>query len=315
MLSRVADSLYWMSRYLERAQHTARVVGVNLSFTIERAPDAPSQWPRVMAGLNVAPRTDLDALGTAAHLTFDPEEPASICACVACARENARQVREQVGSEMWEQVNRLYWQVRHAAADPSWKTQPDDFYRSAIEAIYLFEGITDATLARGEGWHYIRLARFLERAAATALLLDVHTRAFPETGSGAVPPDQAIEWVSLLRSCTAFEAYCRRYTATLQPARVAEFLLLDAELPRSVRFAVEQVKASLRMLTHLSGRANAGRPERLAGRLRAQINYAVLDEIDGNLRGFLDDVRRQCATIHAAMYQTFISYQVESALA
>jgi uncharacterized alpha-E superfamily protein len=317
VLSPVADSLYWMSRYLERAQHRARVVGVNLSVTLDRTPDSSGrQWQRLSEVLTgKAPESVAEAVSLVVHLTFETTHQDSVSWCIAAARENARQVREQISSEMWEQVNRLYWQVRDAVLDARWQAQPDEFFRSLIASAYLFEGLTDATMSRGEGWHFIQLGRFLERAQATALLLDVQCRSSSDLQPGAMYPADSIEWVALLRSCTSFEAYCRRYTATLEPRLVAAFLLLDEELPRSVRFAVEQVERSLKALVRLSGRQSAGSVERIAGRLRASLNYAVIDEIVANsLPRYLDEVRRQCSQIHAAMYESFIDYELEPAL-
>ncbi len=316
MLSRVADSLYWMARYLERAQHTGRVVGVNMSITLDRTPDSSGpHWQRAFESLRNRPLDPgLELAALPAHLTFDREHPDSLSSCVESARENARQVREQISSEMWEKLNNLYWLVRQAGTDGRWQAQPDDFFRGVIDSIYRFEGVTDATMSRGEGWHFIQLGRYIERAQATALLLDVHFREFAGVDTMTVRPADAVDWVALLRACTAFESYCRRYTATLHPRQVAEFLLLDGELPRSVRFAVEQVELSLRAIARLAGRSAAGRPERLAGRLRAFINYALMDEIMADsLHAFLDHIRRQCSLIHAATYQSFITYQVEPA--
>ncbi len=318
MLSRVADNLYWMSRYLERAEHTARVVGVNLDLAIDRTPESSGfHWKRVFDGLQVAPPAGaLDAASLAAALTYDTGRSESIVSYVTAARENARQVREQISSEMWEQINRLYWRVRHISGDLTAGSQPYESLRSIIDGVYLFKGVTNSTMGRGEGWHYIMLGRFLERAAATSLLLDVHLRAFPELALRVVAPAHAADWVGLLRSCTAFEAYCRRNTATLEPKRIADFLLLDPEFPRSIRFAVEQIESSLRVITRLSQRSNAARPERLAGRLRASLSYAQVDEIVADsLPQFLENIRRQCAQVHAATYHTFITYQVEPALA
>jgi uncharacterized alpha-E superfamily protein len=317
MLSRVADNLYWMSRYLERAEHTARTVGVNLDLTIDRTPESSEgHWSRLFESLQVSPPDGTtDAASIATALTYDTGRGESIASYVAAARENAWQVREQVSSEMWEQLNRLYWQVKQASHETG-ETPPYESLRAIIDGAYLFKGVANSTMSRGEGWHYIQLGRFIERAAATSLLLDVHVRAFPEVGQGAVDSAHAVEWVGLLRSCTAFEAYCRRYTATLEPKRVADFLLLDAGFPRSVRFAVEQIENSLRIITRLSGRSNAGRPERLAGRLRASLYYAQVDEIVADsLHQFLESVRRQCSQVHSATYHTFITYQVEPALA
>ena len=194
--------------------------------------------------------------------------------------------------------------------------QPQDVLRAVIDGCYLFTGITNSTMNRGEGWHFIQVGRFLERASATSLLLDVHFRAFKDVRPGEVHPEDAAEWAGLLRSCTAFEAYCRRFTATIDARRVADFLLLDPELPRSVRFSVEHLEVSLRAITRLSGREDAGRPERLAGRLRSGLHYAQLDEIMADsLQHFLESVRRQCAQVHTATYQTFIDYQVQPAIA
>ena len=189
-------------------------------------------------------------------------------------------MREQISSEMWEQLNRLYWQVKQASRDVAEAQQPFESLRSIIDGIYLFKGVTNSTMSRGEGWHYIQLGRFLERAPRPALLLDVHVRAFPNWPRAVVDAADAAPsgWGCCARA-PRFEAYCRRYTATLEPKRIADFLLLDAEFPRSVRFAVEQIENSLRIITRLSGRSNAGRPERLAGRLRASLYYAQVDEI------------------------------------
>jgi uncharacterized alpha-E superfamily protein len=319
MLSRVADSLYWVGRYLERAEHVARVVDVNLNLALDRTPESSDRhWDRLFESLQtpLPPEALGDAEALTALLTVDLSNRDSLAASVHAARENARQIREQISSEMWEQVNRLYWLVRQTSQSDRWQAQPQDFLRAVIEGCYLFTGITSATMNRGEGFHFIQLGRFLERAFANSALLGVHFQAFPDMRGGEVQPGSAVEWAGLLRSCTAFEAYSRRFTARLDPRQIADFLLLDPEFPRSIRFAVEQIEGSLRAITRLSGRENAGRPERLAGRLRASLYYAQLDEIVADsLQAFLDGVRRQCAQIHGATYQTFISYQLDPALA
>jgi uncharacterized alpha-E superfamily protein len=319
MLSRVADSLYWLGRYLERAEHTARLLDVNLNLTLDRTPESSGRhWVRLCESLQV--EASDSAIGGApaltARLILDPTQKESIAACITTARENARQIREQISSEMWEQVNRMYWQVKQTSPETLMSGQPQDALRAVIDGSYLFIGITNSTMNRGEGWHFIQLARFLERAMGTALLLDVHFRAFKDVRGGEVQAETAAEWAGLLRSCTALEAYGRRFTARLDARRVADFLLLDPDLPRSIRFAVEHVESSLRAITRLSGREDAGRPERLAGRLASGLHYAQLDEIMADsLQHFLESVRRQCAQIHTATYQTFISYQVQPALA
>ena len=318
MLSRVADSLYWMSRYLERAERTAKLIDVNLALALERATDDQNQrWQRVCDALPVRlPEQASDSAHLAQMLALDPGVPESMLSSVASARDNARQVREQISAEMWEQINRLYWQVKQAAeAGDGVRRESDDLFRLVSDGVYMFQGLADATMSHEEGWHYIQLGRFIERAQATALVLDIHARAFPEAAPGGIRPAEVGDWVTLLHVCTAFEAYCRRHTAALDARRIIEFLLLDASFPRSVRFAVEQVEASLRVLTRLSGRMAGGRPERLAGRLLATLNYAVVDEIVAeSLHQFLHSVRKSCGQIHTATNQAFINYQVSAVL-
>ena len=160
----------------------------------------------------------------------------SIAACIGGARENARQVREQISSEMWEQINRLFLDVRRGAPQPEWRAGAHEFLASVIDGVHLFQGVTDATMTHGEGWHFIELGPLHRARSATAALLDVHYRDFEGTSGQPVELGEYVEWVGLLRSCCAFEAYCRHYTADLRAERIAEFLILNAHFPRSIRY-------------------------------------------------------------------------------
>ncbi len=317
MLSRVADSLYWMSRYLERAEHTARLVNVNLYLTLDRTPvDAAHHWGRLLASLRMPPpmsagtNVAVDATGQ----VLDLANRDSIAACISAARENARQVREQISSEMWQQINRQFLAVRRDAPDPGWTSRTNEFLMSVIEGVHLFQGITNATMTHGEGWHFIELGRYIERASATAALLDVQYRDF---SGDAMPPStvgEYVEWVGLLRSCCAFEAYCRHYTADLRPDRIAEFLLLNAQFPRSVRYAARHIQSSLQAIGQQNGRA-AGRAQRLAGRLLASLDYGQVDEIlNDNLQAYLEAIVRQANQINVAIHQQYVQYTVDQAL-
>jgi len=316
MLSRVADSLYWMSRYLERAEHTARLVNVNLYLTLDRAPvDAARHWGRLLAGLRMPPSmsSDVDLAAHATGQVLDLANRDSIAASIAAARENARQVREQISSEMWQQINRLFLFVRRDAPDPGWTGRTHDFLMSVIEGIHLFQGITNATMTHGEGWHFIELGRYVERAGATAALLEVHYSDPPGPATTGVGGEY-VEWVGLLRSCCAFEAYCRQYTADLRSDRIAEFLILSAQFPRSVRYSARHIQASLQTIAQLTGRG-PGRAERLAGRLLASLDYGQVDEImSGNLLEYLQSIVRQAGQIGAAVHQQYVSYPVNQAL-
>lgn len=317
MLSRVADSLYWMSRYLERAEHTARVVNVNLYLTLDRTPvDASHHWGRLLSSLRMPPPSP-DTSNVAVEATgqvLDLANRDSIAASIAAARENARQVREQISSEMWQQINRLFLAVRRDVPDPGWTGRTHEFLTSVIEGVHLFQGITNATMTHGEGWHFIELGRYIERASETAALLDVHYRDFPTASLQPAGVGEYVEWVGLLRSCCAFEAYCRQYTADLRADRIAEFLILSAQFPRSVRYAARHIQSSLQAIAQHSGRA-PGRAQRLAGRLLASLDFGQVDEIlNDTLPAYLETIVRQATQINYAIHQQYVQYSVDQAL-
>ena len=312
MLSRVADSLYWMSRYLERAEHTARVIDVHLNLMLDEDPSATDRrWARVIStlGLGENPAAQGDMFAYAQAHGFD-----HISACIMQARENARQVREQISSEMWEQLNRVFLEVRRMATSDVWDAQPLDFLQTIKDSSHLFQGITDSTMNHGEGWQFIQVGRYLERAAATAKLLDIHFHDFLELEDQSMNSTAHMEWIGLLRSCTAFEAYCKVYTADLRADWTAEFLLLNSEFPHSIRFAVEQMEQSLEAIHETTSSKRSGRVAKLAGRLRSELSFTPLEEIMSGLSVFLEDIRSQCTQIHAAVNQVYITYPIEAAL-
>jgi uncharacterized alpha-E superfamily protein len=315
MLSRVADGLYWLSRYLERAEHTARVVSVNLNLTFDRAPDELAlHWGRLLGSLRMPPAVAGISPAAGAGTTLDLANRDSIAACVAASRENARQVREQISSEMWEQLNRLFLAVQRTnVADTSDPERMDDFFRSVMEGIHLFQGVTDATMTHGEGYRFIELGRYLERAGATASLLDVHYREF--SGSSPDPHDvgELVEWAGLLKSCHAFEAYCARFTADLNAERVAEFLILDEDFPRSIFFAVTRVDRALGAIREDTARPQ-GTAERIAGRLRASLEFCDPRIALAAPSALLRDIVRQTDDIHVAVHRQYIDYPVEADL-
>ena len=182
MLSRVADSLYWMSRYLERAEHSARLIDVNLNLMLDYAPGtAESRWRRVMASLGVPVPTGME---TDAHhllhtITFDISSRMSIVSSIMAARENARQVREQISSEMWEQLNRLFHAVKRTTMDELWEHSPHEFLAAVKEGSHLFQGITDSTMTHGEGWHFIQVGPLSRDAPPPSPLCSTSTSATP----------------------------------------------------------------------------------------------------------------------------------------
>jgi len=318
MLSSDADSLYWMSRYLERAEHTARMIDVNIVLMLDQSPAfADLRWSRLLSSLRVTlPEGEsLGARGITELLTLDRAGSASIIACLTSARDNARQVREQISSEMWEQLNRLYLHMSAADAGDIWNEQPHEFFRAIKEGIQLFQGITDCTMPRNQGWQFMDVGRFIERASKTAALVDAHYDELAEAQERDNGVTDYLDWVGLLKSRTAFEAYCQVYTADLRPDRIAEFLLLNADFPHSIRYAVHRLQAALKAIGRATGARKAGSVDRLTGRLQSMLDYGQIDEImAGNMQAFLADIQQQCLHIHRSIYQVYITPPIESIL-
>jgi uncharacterized alpha-E superfamily protein len=325
MLSRVADSLYWMARYLERAEHTARLIDVDYELRLDQSPEAESgRWRRLLGALNAPLPEDgrIDATALTNILTLDKDNSSSIISCVAAARENLRQVREQCSSAMWEQLNRLYLHVNSTTAGEAWLLHSYVFFRAVRDGAHLFHGVTDSTMSHGEGWQYIQLGRFVERTDAVARLVGAHLSRLPHLidhslGHSLDQPaesEEYLEWVGLLKSCAAFEAYCKKHTAVLRPLRVVEFLLLNPEFPHSVRFSVDKVHTALRAIAELTER-KAEQPVRLAGRLRASLSFSQIDEVMASgANAFVESIRQQCTQAHTAIHQIYFDYPVEAAL-
>ncbi|MBX3063671.1 MAG: alpha-E domain-containing protein [Anaerolineae bacterium] len=314
MLSRVADNLFWMSRYLERAEHVARVLEVNLNLNLERSPEnIAARWGEVLAGVRhpIAGSDVTDVYTITKALSFDTNYHTSIISYIEAARENARQVREQISSEMWEQINGLYLALRGRSMQDI-QYEPREFFRGVRDGSHLFQGITDSTMNHGAGWHFIQVGRYIERAEMTARFLDVKFTALHLEIHSA---EEFQEWVGLLKCLTAFEAYCKVHTADVRPDRVAEFLLLNREFPRSISFCVRRVQDALTAIAEDAEISKSNKVNRLAGKLEATVDFSQIDEImSGDLHSFLNNIQLQCKGIFEAIYQTYISYAIESAL-
>lgn len=321
MLSRVADNLYWMSRYLERAEHTARLIDVSLYHLLDQKSEyAMQRWNRLCDSLRISSLGEEvdDTYSVTQVLTFDSTNCSSIISCIAAARDNAQQVRERISSEMWEQLNRLFLYIKRTSLEDMWFSERHEFLARVKEGVQLFQGLTDSSMIHDEGWHFIRVGRFIERAWATSALLDVQflmaSQAQKEQPD-AIQSDHLdyLEWVSLLRSCGAFEAYCKVYTAaSIDSDSIAEFLLLNAESPRSVRFAAAMIHRALQALARTRSVQHTSRVERLAGRMHATLDYDQVEDITEDIHSYLENIQEQCAHIHNAIYQTYILYPIDA---
>ncbi len=328
MLSRVADSLFWLAMYLERAEHTARLLEVNLAMMLDEGEEnSERRWLRVLNALAYVPSLMWkgDAYELANRLSFDIDNRSSIYHCITSARENARAVREQISTEQWQRLNQLF----HAATLMERRTHSDlqqsDFLQSIIEGVHLFQGVTDSTMSHGTGWQFIQLGRHLERASATARLLNVY---YKEMWSGSdgnrslfttdtvAESNQYLECIGLLRSCTAYEAWFRVYTAEITPERVLEFLLLDGDFPHSIRYSVDAVDSAVRAIGGESGLRVAAPLLRVSGSLRSSIEFSQIEDVlRVDLSAYLESILEKCRAIHDLVYEVYIQYSVQTALA
>jgi uncharacterized alpha-E superfamily protein len=327
MLSRVADSLYWMSRYIERAEHTTRLLDVNLNLMLdESATSADRRWQRLLQTLGSPKDVKWtgDPYALTQTLSFDTEVKGSILSCIISARENARHVREQISTEQWHRLNSLYLQVTRPGMQPEMDTQavmasfeqPTEFLQQVMEGVHQFQGVSDSTMSHGEGWQFIQVGRYIERAAETALLLEAYHQDLWSQTDHIPEGNEYLEWMGLLRSATAFEAYCKVYTADVTPDRILEFLLLDEEFPHSVRFSIDTLDDALEAIHGEGGKSRAEPLRRLAGRLQGSLRFSSVDEIlNGDVVAYLRGIQYQCAAIHKMIYELYIDYSIQAALA
>lgn len=314
MLSRVADSLYWMSRYLERAEHTARLIAVKLESMVEQSGDADAGLARVVAALSAEENlpAGADAFATTQYLALDRFNTSSLVSSLGYARENARQVREQLTVEVWESLNRLYLALQPVRLEQVWPHGPAHLFRETLQQLHTLGGVTDSTLSHGEGWHFLDLGRYIERAQLVCRLLDLHLGA---ARSAVAATPTYLDWIVLLKYCTAFEPYCKAYTAAVRPEKIAEFLLFDAEFPHSVRFSIDRVCEALAHVAPGAPPARRAAVERLAGRLKASADFTEIEELmSGSIAAFLADIAAQCEQIHEAVYAAYITYGAETVL-
>jgi len=310
MLARVADSLYWVGRYVERAEHLSRLSTVMLNATLDRT-DAGAQAAQLARASIGDPETDGPStpFEAARGLVLDRERSGSVVVSLARARENARQVRDQITTETWERLNLLYLRSTEAQAERDFDANAPDFLQEIIADLHLFKGAADATMSHGEGWRFMFTGVHLERAQLIARLLRV---CFSDVHGQAI--DDHLALVSILRMACALEPYLRTYTADLHTRYIMEFLLFDEDFPRSIRFSTARIEEHL---AHLSkGREiERGDPLRLAGRLNARLTYTDVEDVEATgASAILNSVEAECSSIHQAMYETFVAYPLEMRL-
>ena len=285
----MADAVFWMSRYVERAVAASRLVDVTLHLQL----DAGNM-----------------------HETWELWNPKSVIACIHMAREAARGVRDSLSTEMWEQLNTLnLW-----LADPNVSRQAEDdpavFFRRVREGAQFFQGLADSTMMHAEDWHFLRLGMYLERADNVARALNLLGHLLEVDTGGEPGDDGTVRWLAVLRSCGSAEAYSRYYSLRVEPARVVEFLLLNPIFPQSVRFSLNAAHDALRGIASEQALVGGSNPAlRALGRLQSGLEYTAVDELlEGGLRAFLDDLQvriAQASNQVTALYLSDFAYRRE----
>ncbi|NIT14137.1 MAG: alpha-E domain-containing protein [Candidatus Dadabacteria bacterium] len=310
MLSRVANSLYWMCRYIERAENIARFVDVNLNLLLDLPYEETEQWGPLV---NTTGDNKLfeqrygypDKDKVINFLTFDTEYHNSIISNLEKARDNAKSVREIISTEMWEQINKYYYFVKDASGLLQKSDNLYDFYyRMKLES-HLFTGVMDTTMSHGEGWHFGRMGRLLERADKTSRILDVKYYILLPSVDMIGGPIDYIQWAALLKSASALEMYRKRFRRIL-PEKVADFLIMDDEFPRAIRYCLIHSQRSLRTITGTASGTYKNDAERFLGKLSAELDYSHTDEIiTEGLHEFLDKFQSDINLVGDSIHKTF----------
>lgn len=314
MLSRIADSLFWLGRYIERAEDTARILDVTFHTLLEQSHHQYRlRWDPILSmageeGLFRQLYGEANAHNVFEFLAFDSSNPSSIMQCVTKARENARTIRDRISREMWEDLNGLYFALGHFDPTEEVVAGPHRFCGRIIFGSHRFHGVTDATLPHDEGWEFLRIGWALERAEMTARLVDVQYRNLLDAPSGTGAPDSH-QWMAVLKSVGAYEAYHREYHSSIEPERVAEMLILHSLHPRSIRFSVTEMQAGLRAISKTGVGAYANEAERLTGKVLERLRYDRIDEIFRNgLHEYLTELIRMFNSIGQAIARTYFYY-------
>jgi uncharacterized alpha-E superfamily protein len=313
MLSRIADSLFWIARYMERAEDTARILDVNYHMVLESYQSYRLRWDPliIITGeqeLFLQLYKEATAPAVIEFLGFSSGNPDSIVHCIAKARENARTIRDRISREMWEDINGLYHLVAGFRVEEEIAAGPHRFCNAIKFGCHRFHGVSDATLPHDEGWHFLQAGRSLERAEMTARIVDVQYHNLVEHPEDPTPPDNH-QWMAVLKSVAAYEVYRRQYHTQIEPEKVAELLMLSPHHPRSIRFSIAALQNSLRAISGTGAHAYANEAERLTGKLHDSLTYSRISEIfDSGLHTYLADLQKNCRAIGGHIARTYFYY-------
>ena len=312
MLSRVANSIYWMCRYLERAENVARFISVNLNLLLDMPTESGKHWePLIMTTGDQAvfdsACTNYDQNTVIRFLTFDREYPNSILSCLAAARENGRSIREIISSEMWEHLNNYYLELADNELRQMALTDPHRFFKIILMRSHLFTGLMDCTMSHGEAWNFARIGMMIERADKTSRILDVKYFMLLPSADLVNSPIDNIQWTAVLKSASAFEMY-RKEHHRITPRGVANFLIFDSQFPRSIRHCISKAMVCLHRISGSSPGSTHNEAEKRLGRLEADLEYTDIDEvIERGMHEYLDSLQARLNQVDTAIGTTFFN--------
>lgn len=287
MLCRVADSLFWMSRYIERAECTVRLVDVTLQTLLEPEQSYEDitykHWQPILQSLGddaifEEKYKERTSQNVTYFLTFDSENPSSVFSCIALARENARMIRDQISSDMWEAINTLYLFLKKQNADTICREIKFEFFKRIKESSILFQGITDSTFPQQVGYYFIICGRYLERAEKTCRIIESKRFMTNQIVEKADAIDIA-QWAAILKANSAFEAYHRVFVSEIEESSVLEFLILSKNLPRSLFFCIQKLQFAMHMISGCPSSHFSNEAERKTGMLLSKLNYGSPSEL------------------------------------
>lgn len=325
MLSRVADNIYWLARYVERADYTARVLDVNTNLIIDmtgfvEAESEPADaWQPIVAVSGdqelFNQRYDQPSEENAVNfMLFDRENPSSVFRSISAARENARGIREQISSELWEQINRTYLRIKDQSFADYQRIGGSEFLNRTKASIYLVYGIAESMMPRSTGWAFFNLGRFLERADNLSRLIDIKCLSLLSSQRQVAPVADLIQWAAVLRSCSGFEAFRKSKHGNITGESVIDYLVLDEGFPKSIRFSITQAELALRQISGDSDHHFSNPAGRALGKMRSELDYALLDDIlKADLHEYMVSIQAKVAEIGYLIEKSFIDYPIEEA--
>ncbi len=325
MLSRTADHLFWMARYMERAENTARMLDVNYQASLmpQSAAEAETGWKGLLGiseltGDFAKRYGDVTPDAVMRYMVSDAQNGSSIRSCLQAARENARAVRGTLTTEVWETQNQTWLEFQRMVETESFLRDPSTLFEWVKFRSHLSRGVTVGTMLQDEAFHFLRIGSFLERADNTARLLDVRfhaveseyhgfqTQSQSDAGTGPVARDTEVDfyhWSGILRSVSGFEVYRKAYRNVIRPEKVAELLILRPDMPRSLAACMQEVVTNLKMVAN----EQSSDTLRKAGRLQADLQYGRIDEILATgLHAYLTQFLERVGTLGVGISRDFL---------